>query len=187
MISNHWSQREMATIRALRGRYQAMVRRRGIPPRAKSFDRRGDAVRWARELEAEADRCGWIADIRLAERATLGEILGRYSREVTPTKRSAGPERHRLNGIIRRDISHKILSKLTSSDLARYRDDRLTQVASATVVRELSLISHAIDIARREWDIWLPLNPVKQVRRPKLPSGRKRRLEGCEEQLLIDG
>ncbi|MGB8050485.1 MAG: site-specific integrase, partial [Pseudolabrys sp.] len=51
----------MATIRRLRGRWQAMVRRRGVPPRCKSFDKRTDATRWARELEAEADRSGWVA------------------------------------------------------------------------------------------------------------------------------
>ena len=51
----------MATIRQLRGRWQAMVRRRGVPLRCKSFDKRTDATRWARELEAEADRSGWVA------------------------------------------------------------------------------------------------------------------------------
>ena len=70
----------MATIRRLRGRWQAMVRRRGVPPRCKSFDKRTDAARWARELEAEADRSGWVADTRLAEKTTLGELLTRYPR-----------------------------------------------------------------------------------------------------------
>jgi integrase len=53
----------MATIRKLRDRWQAQVRRRGIPPRAKSFDRKSDAERWARELEAEADKNGWLAEL----------------------------------------------------------------------------------------------------------------------------
>jgi hypothetical protein len=73
----------MATIRQLRGRWQAMVRRRGVPPRCKSFDKRTDATRWARELEAEADRSGWVADSRLAEKTTLGELLTRY-RDAPP-------------------------------------------------------------------------------------------------------
>jgi len=176
----------MATIRKLRGRWQAMVRRRGVAPRAKSFDRRSDADRWARELEAEADRSGWVADTRLAERVTLGELLTRYSREISPTKRSAATEQHRLNGIIRRDLCHRTLAKLTSSDLARYRDERLAHVSPATVVRELNTISHALDIAQREWGFWLPRNPAKQVRRPNVSNGRKRRLETGEEQRLLD-
>src|SRR3954468_1349658 len=103
----------MATIRKLRGRWQAQVRRRGTAPRARSFDKRSDAERWARDLEAEVDRSGWVADTRLAERTTLGELLARYRDEVSPTKRSAESERARLNGIIQWDISHRTIAKLT--------------------------------------------------------------------------
>src|ERR1700719_4272363 len=115
----------MATIRKLRGRWQAQVRRRGIPPRAKSFDRKSDAERWARELEAEADRSGWLTDTRAAEKTTLGELLGRYVNQVTPAKRGATPERARINAIVRRPIALRSLAKLASSDLATYRDERL--------------------------------------------------------------
>ena len=141
----------MATIRPLRGRWQAMVRRRGVPPRCKSFDKRTDATRWARELEAEADRSGWVADTRLAEKTTLGELLTRYRDQVSPTKRSAHTEKARINAMLRRQIVHRTLSKLTSADVATYRDERLKDAAPATVVRELNTLSHAIEIALREW------------------------------------
>jgi len=85
-----------------------------------------------------------------------------------------------------RDICHRTLAKLTSSDLAGYRDQRLKTVAPATVVRELNTLSHAIDVALREWGLWLPRNPLKLVRRPSSPPGRKRRLEAGEEQRLLD-
>jgi hypothetical protein len=158
----------MATIRKLRDRWQAQVRRRGVPPRAKSFDKRSDAERWARELEAEADRSGWVADTRAAEKTTLRELLTRYSSEVTPAKRGAVSERSRINSILRCPISHRTLAKLTSADVATYRDERLKSVAPATVVRE-NTISHAIEIVSREWGLWLPRNPVKLVRRPPVP------------------
>jgi integrase len=162
----------MATIRKLRGRWQAQLRRRGVPPRAKSFDKRIDAERWARDLEAEADRSGWVADTRTAEKTTLGELLARYANEVMPTKRGAVFEKARINSIVRCPIAHRTLTKLTSSDVATYRDERLKCVASATVVRELSTVSHAIEIATREWGLWLPRDPVKLVRRPPVPRGR---------------
>src|SRR5665647_2933213 len=38
----------MATIRQPRGRWQAMVRRRGVPPRCKSFDKRTTSQRRVR-------------------------------------------------------------------------------------------------------------------------------------------
>lgn len=176
----------MATIRKLRGRWQAQVRRRGVPPRAKSFDTKTAAERWARDLEAEADKSGWVADTRAAEKTTLRELLSRYANEVTPTKRGAVSERARINSIVRCAISHRTLAKLTSSDIATYRDERLKTVAPATIVRELNTISHAIEIATREWGLWVPRNPVKLVRRPPVPRGRTRRLKEGEEQRLLD-
>jgi integrase len=77
------------------------------------------------------------------------------------------------------------VAKLTSADVATYRDERLKDVAPATVVRELNTLSHAIEIALREWGLWLPRNPVKMVRRPTVPQGRKRRLEDGEEERLL--
>jgi len=162
-----------------------MVRRRGVPRRCKSFDRRTEATRWARELEAEADRSGWITDTRLAEKTTVGELLARYRREVSPTKRSAYSEQARIGAMCRRDICHRTLAKLTSADVAAYRDERLIDVAPATVVRELNTLSHAIETALRDWGLWLPRNPVKMVRRPSVPHGRQRRLEEGEEERLL--
>ncbi len=61
----------MATIRKLRGRWQAQVRRRGMAPRAKNFDQKADAEKWARSLESELDRRGMLPDTRVAESTTL--------------------------------------------------------------------------------------------------------------------
>lgn len=58
----------MATVRRLRSKWQTQVRRKGIPPRAKGFETKADAEKWARNLEAELDRCGSLQDTRLAER-----------------------------------------------------------------------------------------------------------------------
>lgn len=177
----------MAMIRRLRGKWQASVRRKGIPPRSKSFGKRADAERWARELEGQIDRCGFLPDTRAAEGTTLKALLQRYLDNVTPHKRSAATEALRVKAIMRRDIAGYSLLNLSSAIVATYRDDRLKTVAPATVVKELNTISHAIDVGRKEWGIYLPENPVKLVRRPQLPQGRKRRLKGDEEQRLLDG
>jgi integrase len=87
---------------------------------------------------------------------------------------------------MRRDICHRTLAKLTSVHIAGYRDERLQSVAPATVIRELNTISHAIEIAQREWGFYLSRNPAKSVRRPSAPQGRKRRLKEGEEQKLLD-
>ena len=153
----------MATIRRLRGRWQGMVRRRGVPPRCKSFDKRTDATRWARELEAEADRSGWVADTRLAEKTTLGELLTRYRDQVSPTKRSAHTEKARINAMVRRPIAHRTLAKLTSADVATYRDERLKHVAPATVVRELNTLSHEFFCQWRLLNILLDQGPAEST------------------------
>ncbi|WP_018260692.1 site-specific integrase [Methylobacterium sp. WSM2598] len=156
-----------------------------MQPRSKSFDSKSDAERWARTLEAELDRCGALPDTRVAESTTLTAILTRYRDEISPTKRSSVSEVARINAILRRPICHRTLALLSTADLASYRDERLKKVAPATVIRELNTISHAIDTARREWGIHLAQNPAKLVRRPALPRGRTRRLEGNEEQILL--
>lgn len=176
----------MATIRALRGRWQAMVRRKGMAPRAKSFDKKSMAERWARELEAELDRCGALPDTRVAESMTLKQLLTRYREEISPRKRSGASEVNRINGILRRPICHRTLTLLSSQDVATYRDERLKEVAPATVVRELMILSHALDMAQKEWGIYLPRNPVKLVRRPARPNGRTRRLAPGEEDRLLE-
>jgi integrase len=177
----------MATIRKLRGRWQAQVRRRGLPPRAKSFDSKVEAERWARQLETELDRTGILPNLRPAETTTLRTILERYMREVSPQKRGAKVETVRLKALAKRAICFRTMATLTTRDLATYRDERLMTVSSSTILKELNLISHAIDTACREWGIQIPSNPCKLVRRPAPPKGRTRRLEGDEEQQLLAG
>lgn len=176
----------MATIRRLRGRWQAQVRRKGIPPRAKSFDVKADAEKWARSLEAELDRCGNLPDTRLAEQMTIRELFERYLREITPQKRSASSETYRIKAVMKRSIAHRTLAMLTPQHIAAYRDERLAEVSAATVIRELNSLGHAIDIARKEWGVHLSQNPCRLIRRPKPPRGRDRRLGPDEEQRLLD-
>ncbi|WP_420723560.1 integrase [Hwanghaeella sp. LZ110] len=176
----------MATIRRLRGRWQAQVRRRGLPPRAKSFDLKSDAERWARNLESQLDRGAFGIDTRKAEQTTVRELLARYKAEITPQKRGAIPEAVKINGMMKSDIAHYTLATLTSEVVAQYRDMRLLTVTPGTINRDLSILSHAIEIARREWGIHVLENPVRQIRRPSAAKGRQRRLEGNEEALLLE-
>jgi integrase len=176
----------MATIRRLRGKWQAQVRRKGLPPKAKSFTSKADAEKWARGLEAELDRSGVLPDTRLAESMTVRELLDRYLREITPHKRSADTETYRIKALMKRDIAHRTLSMLSSADVAAYRDARLKVVSNSSVIRELNTLAHAIDVARKEWGVHLVQNPVRMIRRPSPPRGRDRRLNGDEEQRLLD-
>jgi hypothetical protein len=103
-LSRSQTEIEMATIRKLKGRRQEQVRRRGMKPRAKSFDSKADAEKWARELETEVDRFGMAPDTKILETTTLGQLLKRYQNEITPLKRVAVQEGQRTDVLRRYDL-----------------------------------------------------------------------------------
>jgi integrase len=158
-----------------RGKYwRVKVRRKGYPDQTRSFDTRAQADVWARDVEGEMDR-GVFVDRTEAERNTLADVIERYLAEVTPEKRGAVPETSRLRALQRRPLAEFKMAALTSSLIARYRDERLREVSASTVNKELNHLSHVIETGRREWGIQLPDNPVRMVRRPAGAKARDRR------------
>jgi integrase len=160
------------------------VRRQGSTPITKSFATKADAALWARDLERSIDRAELPANIRNLERITLADLLARYEAEVTPRKRGAKQERYKLRVIRSHAIAAAPLAKLTSSTLCSYRDDRLKKVRAGTVRRELALLQHCLEIARREWGTPLLTNPMQSITLPRAARARDRRLELGDEQKL---
>ena len=174
----------MATIRLHGKKWQARVYKKGYPTAIRSFLIRKDAEKWARQVEAEMDKGSYI-NSALSEKTTLGELIERYLREVTPLMRGAKADTVRLKAILRRPICNENMSCLTPSKIAKYRDERLLEIAPSTVVRELAYFSSIINHARREWGINTP-NPVLSVRKPAQPLGRNRILTLEEESILLN-
>lgn len=163
--------------------YQATVRRRGFPSKTKTFETKTDATKWARMIERDMDRGAW-QDTSLAERLTLGEVLSRYKNEVTSAKKSADIEEGKINAILREPMCQLKMSTLSGSDIASWRDKRLKAVKGATINRELAIVTHAIEIARKEWGVNVA-NPCKLVRRATASAPRNRRLVGTEDAYLM--
>jgi integrase len=174
----------MATFEKRGDFWRAKVRRNGFPAQSRTFDNKALAERWAREIENEMDR-GDFVDRTEAEKNTLAEVLKRYQKEISPTKKGADSEDYRIDSILKSRVCQTKMSALSSAQLAAYRDERLEAVSPSTVNRELNVISHAIEIARREWGIYMPENPVRLVRRPKAPRARDRRFMKDEEKRLL--
>lgn len=175
----------MATYRKRGDKWQARVQRNGQPDLAKSFDSRRDAESWARQIEAEIDR-GAFRDRTEAERTTLGELIARYLRDVTPDKKSAFSEAKRIDKFLRDEkICQFKASSLTGKLFAEWRDKRLKEVSGSTVNRELGLLSHVINTARKEWGVHID-NPIALIRRPKQNRSRERRLSLQEEAALME-
>lgn len=123
---------------------------------------------------------------------SLSQTLDNYLLTVSIQKKGYEQERFRINQIRKSFLGEKLTSEVTSIDIASYRDMRLEslnvrtneKLSPATVKLELSLLSNVFDIARIEWG-HCSENPVKNVRKPKTPPGRDRRLTAREERLIL--
>lgn len=176
----------MATFRKRGDRWQVQIRRVGQPTLSRSFISKSDAQRWARHMEAELDATLLPHDYRRLETTTLADILFRYRREIIPTKRGSNIETIIIDAFQRNPIADLKLSRLRPLDFAEYRDARLKAVRPSTLLRELAIVQHAIDVAMKEWGYPLSSNPVKGIRKPKLGAGRDRRVSKEEISLLLD-
>lgn len=156
--------------------WRAQVRR-GDVRESQTFRTKTEAAQWALAREADMDAG------RLPEH-TLGEALARYRREVSPTKRGARWEVLRLTAMERGPIASRPLQSLRTPDLAAWRDARLAEVSSGTVAREMNLLRSVLRQAWKEWH-WLRSNPLEDVKPPRSPASRKRRVTQDEIDRLM--
>jgi len=175
----------MATFRKLAsGTWQARVRRKGESTLTTTFPTKALAEQWARSIENQIDR-GIYVDRTEAESTTIGELIDRYLIEVTPSKKGRRQETDFFRGLKKR-LGHKIVASIQSKHVATYRNERLAQgKAGATVLRELSCLSHLFTVAIKDWGYPLSANPVQLIRKPSAGRGRSRRVEGGELDELL--
>lgn len=177
----------MATIRK-RGAYQwqAIVRRKGYPQQSKTFETRKNAESWARKIERDIEAGHW-RDSGEADRTTLAECLQRYIDEISSKKKSGKQEFYKANCILKHPVSNMYMSNIRSVDIADYRKSRESDdLAPSTIQKEMALLSHLFNVARKEWGMESLKNPVQDVSNPKVSNARDRRLEGDEEQRLLE-
>lgn len=110
---------------------------------------------------------------KVAAKMELGEVFDRYANEVSPGKRGARWEIVRLKKFQRDPISKTALSDLTPEIFGKWRDKRLREVGPASVIREMQLMSSALNTARKEWGL-ISANPLSDVRKPPKPPPRDR-------------
>lgn len=173
----------MASFRQRNNKWQARISRDGHPDQVKTFEAKADAERWARSVESDMDK-GHFVSVSEAQRTTLGDLVQRYLREVTPNMKSASEDAIRLKALIRRPIARWSMANLSATRVAAFRDERLSEVSAGTVIRELAYLSSIINHARREWGINVP-NPVQMVRKPPSPPARGRVLTDAEVSALL--
>ena len=171
----------MASYRKRNGKWQAIVRHKTIGTTSRSFHTKQAAIKWAISVEEQIE-AGTFGTLRPTH-ITLGELLERYSGEVTPAKRGATTELRRLQRLIRDPFSSLKVSQLTSQAIAAFRDRRLLD-GRRTCHYDLILIRHCLKIAMNEWGLMLSSNPVDRVKMPPSSPARNRRLEDGEFERL---
>jgi integrase len=175
----------MASFRKRNGKWQVQVRRLGHPPITRSFIKKADADTWARQIENQLDRSDLPVDPKQLRTITLGDLLKRYRDTVTVKKRGVAVERMRIDKIIRHEIGLYCLSRVTPSAIASYRDERLRQVKPETIRRELTILRHLFEVARKDWGLRTTSNPVAQITKPAPGRARERRLQNGEYEKLL--
>ena len=173
----------MATIFKKKGKWFVQIRRSFHKPIYKTFSAKPDAYRWSRETERLIE-IGQFVDTTEANKTTLRTLLERYEREAVPKKRTTG-DKYLISNIMKHSFVDKVLSHITSSDIAEFRDKRLNVVSGSSVNRELSIISDCIKRAINEWGCYIRENPVKPSLRCEENPSRTRRLESGEYEKLM--
>jgi len=86
---------------------------------------------------------------------------------------------------MRLPLARRFVASIRGVDIARFRDERLRKVTPSTVKRDLVLLGHVFEVARKEWGINFH-NPVRDIKLPSDNRPRDRRLQAGEETRLLD-
>jgi integrase len=151
------------------GKWRAEFMQDGIR-QSKVCDNKREALDWtARQvflIKEDRSKVGVVP-------VPFGDVLRRYSIEVSPRKKGVRWERLRLDRFLEDDFAKIAVQDLTPLDFAKWRDARLREVAPGTVNREMTLLSGVLTVARKEWGLII-VNPIRDVRKPTKPPSRYR-------------
>ena len=119
----------------------------------------------------------------------------RYATEVVPTLKGGSRDMPRIR-TLKAHLGKYAVASITSALVAQYRDSRLatiskstgTLVGPQTVKHELGMLQRVLKKGAMEWGVLLPGGILTlQVKMPRLPNSRDRRLVDDEEARLLGG
>ncbi len=156
--------------------WQAQVARRQgekTVRKAKTFKSKREAQIWAQEYEVGLSR-------GTSSKDTVAQVLDRYARERSRSKKGRRWEEVRLNRFKTDDANGRplgeyLISAIETADLVAWRDRRLEKVLPSSVKREMNLLKHVFATATDEWEL-VRIDPFMKVKRPSRSKRRKRRV-----------
>lgn len=148
-------------------------------------DTKAEAREWAVNKEAELLRQADAVENPHNAGHTIADALILYRDTITINKRGAKWETVRINKFLR-DLPFRdaLVAELQPAAIAGWRDEQLTRLATASVSREMAVLSAVLDVCRREWG-WLKHDPVRDVRKPQSPRARDRLVLDHEREAMI--
>ena len=161
----------MASIQKRNGKWLVRVRKTGFPLHTKTFLNLKAAQTWAKATEVKLEQ--GIAQLP-DKTIKLADILKRYNETVTPHKKSKRDETRRIEWLLGDSICLCRLVDLTPVVVTAFKQRRLP-AGSRTTHYDMTIMRHAIEVARHQWGYFMPSNPFDAVKKPKLKKGRQRR------------
>lgn len=171
--------------------WRARVRRQNGPWLTKTFERKTDAMEWARGVERAIDVDEFVPNAE-ARRRTLGEVITHYLAVTLPRAkhRKNASEQTRILEWWRSQLGDRQLATLTPAVIAEKRDELAQRtcngrpIAGATVNRHLAALSGVLSVAVKEYG-WLARNPVAGVTRFEDSKSIERFLTNDERNALL--
>ncbi|NKA17106.1 MAG: hypothetical protein EBV74_04225 [Alphaproteobacteria bacterium] len=172
----------MASIRKRQGKYQVQVRIQGQSI-SKTFCYLKDAQRWGAFYENKLN-LGEELDT-LDKQLSLADLIHRYLKEITPTKKGAFMENIRLKRLLTDPIVNRKVYQLKTRDFVEFKNRRLPD-GNRTCRYDLSMLHHLYNVAIKQWSYPINYNPITNVPKPKANPPRERRLSDNELKYILN-
>ncbi|MBM3192006.1 MAG: site-specific integrase [Chlamydiae bacterium] len=171
--------------------FHVRIRKRGFPTQCGTFSNISKAKEFAQRVEASMKEGRYFKTVE-AKKHTLAELIDRYMDTVLPKKPKSVDKQTLQLEWWKKHLGYCLLSDLTPSLIAEYRDRlgkevtvRGSQRSPATVVRYMAALSHVLTVGCKEWE-WLQESPMSKVTKPQEPRGRVRFLDDEERMRLLE-
>ncbi len=171
----------MATFRKQGDKIRAEIAIKGVR-KSKSFRTKAEAQHWAYEEERKIRTLAEGGKLD----ALFSDVLERYLKEVSITKKSYRKEMMWLHRMMDEPISNLFIADINRDDINAWIASRLsTGVKGSSVRRELSVLSNVFKFALERWN-YIFKNPMIGVDVPKPEKPRNQRFTPAEIETLLE-
>ena len=178
----------MATIRKIKsGRWQVSIRKSNHKHIYKTFIEKAVAKRWCREIENQIEK-DMYTDYGNAETITVKHLIIKYRDEIVAEHKAKKSTTHKLNKLMRYDVSSQFLLRLRSSHVYQMQKKMKREgLAPKTINIYVQLLNQIWNTAKRIWSINVPAqSPFELVTLDKVNNERDRVLTVAEYKALLD-